>query len=99
MGPVADRVWNFSPGPGALPLPVLEHIRDELLEFPGAGASILELTHRSPAFERVIEEAEANLRDLLRIPSSYRVLFLQGGASLQFSMVPMNLCWGRRATS
>jgi phosphoserine aminotransferase len=88
---VADRVWNFSPGPGALPLPVLELVRDELLEYPGAGASILEISHRSPAFERVIEEAEANL---LGIPSTYRVLFLQGGASLQFSMVPMNLLLG-----
>ena len=91
---MVDRVWNFSPGPGALPLPVLEHVRDELLEYPGAGASILEISHRSPAFERVIEEAEANLRDLLGIPSTYRVLFLQGGASLQFSMVPMNLLLG-----
>ena len=90
-GDVSDRVWNFSPGPGALPLPVLARARDELLELPGAGASILEVSHRSPAFERVIEEAEANLRTLLRIPSTYRVLFLQGGASLQFSMVPMNL--------
>ncbi len=65
---MADRVWNFSPGPGALPLPVLEHLREELLEYPGAGASILEVSHRSPAFERVIEEAEANLRDLLGSP-------------------------------
>ena len=72
-GDVVDRVWNFSPGPGALPLPVLEHVRDELLEYPGAGASILEISHRSPAFERVIEEAEANLRDLLGIPSTHRV--------------------------
>ena len=105
---MVDRVWNFSPGPGALPLPVLERVRDELLEYPGAGASILEISHRSPAFERVIEEAEANLRDLLRIPSTHRVLFLQGGASLQFSMVPMNLLlrsagyvltgsWGKKA--
>ena len=91
---MVERVWNFSPGPGALPLPVLERVRDELLEYPGAGASILEISHRSPAFERVIEEAEANLRDLLGIPSTYRVLFLQGGASLQFSMVPMNLLLG-----
>ena len=94
MGGVADRVWNFSPGPGALPLPVLERVRDDLLEYPGAGASILEISHRSPAFERVIEEGEANLPDLLGIPSTYRVLFLQGGASLQFSMVPMNLLLG-----
>jgi phosphoserine aminotransferase len=91
---VVDRAWNFSPGPGALPLPVLERVREELLEYPGTGASILEISHRSPAFERVIEEADANLRDLLRIPATHRVLFLQGGASLQFSMVPMNLLLG-----
>ena len=85
------RVWNFSPGPGALPLPVLEQIRDEIVELPGAGASVLEVSHRSDAFERVIAEAEANLRELLSIPDTHRVLFLQGGASLQFAMVPMNL--------
>ncbi len=103
---MTERVWNFAAGPGALPLPVLERTRDELLSLPGAGASVLEISHRSPAFEAVIEEAEANLRDLLRIPPTYQVLFLQGGASLQFSMVPMNLgrgayvvtgSWGRRA--
>ena len=88
---MSERPWNFSPGPGALPLPVLEQIRDEIVELPGAGASILEISHRSAAFERVIEEAEANLRSLLSIPDTHRVLFLQGGASLQFAMVPMNL--------
>jgi len=72
-------------------LPVLEQIRDEIVELPGAGASVIEISHRSAAFGRVIEEAEANLRSLLSIPDSHRVLFLQGGASLQFSMVPMNL--------
>ena len=91
------RVWNFAAGPGALPLPVLEHARDELLELPGAGASILEISHRSPAFEAVIAEAEANLRTLLAVPTTHRVLFLQGGASLQFSMVPMNLLRSRAA--
>jgi phosphoserine aminotransferase len=105
---VNARAWNFSPGPGALPLPVLEQVRDELVELPGAGASILEISHRSDAFERVIEEAEANLRELLSIPDTHRVLFLQGGASLQFAMVPMNLLlsgadyvvtgsWGKKA--
>ena len=104
------RTWNFSAGPGAIPLPVLEQARDELLELPGAGASILEISHRSPAFEAVIDEAEANLRDLLDVPPTHRVLFLQGGASLQFSMAPMNLLrrraayvvtgsWGRKAVA
>lgn len=88
---MTHRVWNFSAGPGALPVPVLERVRDELLTYPGAGASILELSHRSRAFEAVIEEAEANLRELLHVPGTHRVLFLQGGASLQFAMVPMNL--------
>ena len=93
---MTERVWNFSPGPATLPLPVLEQARDELLALPGAGASILEISHRSTAFERILEEAEANLRDLLEIPASHRVLFLQGGASLQFSMVAMNLLRGAR---
>jgi phosphoserine aminotransferase len=91
------RAWNFSAGPATLPLPVLERAWDEFLELPGAGASVLEISHRSSAFEAVIEEAEANLRDLLGIPQTHRVLFLQGGASLQFSMVPMNLLRGRTA--
>jgi phosphoserine aminotransferase len=86
-----ERVWNFSAGPANLPLGVVEEAREHLLALPGAGASILEISHRSRAFEAVIEEAEANLRDLLDIPQTHRVLFLQGGASLQFSMVAMNL--------
>ncbi|MGZ5291252.1 MAG: 3-phosphoserine/phosphohydroxythreonine transaminase [Actinomycetota bacterium] len=88
---MTDRVWNFSPGPANLPAPVIEEAREHLLALPGAGASILEISHRSAAFAAVIEEAEANLRDLLQVPASHHVLFLQGGASLQFSMVPMNL--------
>jgi phosphoserine aminotransferase len=110
---VSERVWNFSPGPATLPISVLEQAREHLLALPGAGASILEVSHRSPAFEAVIEEAEANLRELLEIPSSHSVLFLQSGASLQFSMVPMNLLrssndtaayvvtgsWGRKAVA
>ncbi len=92
---MSARVWNFSPGPAMLPPSVVEEAREHLLALPGAGASILEISHRSPAFDRVIEEAEANLRGLLEIPDTHRVLFLQGGASLQFSMAPMNLLRGR----
>ncbi len=91
---MSERLWNFSAGPAVLPLPVLERVRDELVALPGAGASVLELSHRSPAFDAVIVEAEANLRELLGVPETHRVLFLQGGASLQFSMVPMNLLAG-----
>jgi phosphoserine aminotransferase len=91
---MADRVWNFSAGPANLPVSVIEQARDELLTLPGAGASILEISHRSNAFDAVLDEAEANLRDLLEIPSTHHVVFLQGGASLQFSMVPMNLLRG-----
>lgn len=94
---MTERVWNFAAGPAVLPLSVLERARDELLALPGAGASVLEISHRSKAFEQVADEAEANLRDLLGIPGSHRVLFLQGGASLQFSMAPMNLLRGAGA--
>jgi len=89
-----DRRWNFSPGPAALPLSVLEQMREDLPALPGVGASVLEISHRSPAFAAVIEEAEGNLRELLHVPETHRVLFLQGGASLQFAMVPMNLLRG-----
>jgi len=89
-----DRRWNFSPGPATLPLPVLEAVREDLLALPGAGASVLEISHRSAAFAALVEEAELNLRQLLGVPETHRVLFLQGGASLQFSMVPMNLLHG-----
>ena len=91
---MTDRVWNFSAGPATLPLPVLERIRDELLALPGAGASVLEISHRSAAFDRIIEAAEADLRELLAIPRTHHLLFLPGGASLQFSMAPMNLMAG-----
>ena len=84
------RVYNFSAGPAALPLPVLEQARDELLDWQG-GASVMEVSHRSRAFMAVAERAEADLRELLAIPSNYRVLFMQGGATAQFSAVPMNL--------
>ena len=88
------RVYNFSPGPAVLPLPVLEEAQRDLLALPGTGISILEISHRSKAFDKIITQAEANLRTLLGIPANYRVLFLQGGALLQFSMVAMNLLRG-----
>ena len=86
-----DRVYNFSSGPAVMPVPVLEQIQHDLVSLPGVGMSILEVSHRSKVFEGVIAKAEADLRALANIPSNYKVLFLQGGASLQFSMVPMNL--------
>lgn len=85
------RVWNFSAGPATLPVPVLERVRDELLDHRGSGMSVLEMSHRSRWFEDIAEEAEANLRELMAIPPSHQVLFLQGGASLQFAMAAMNL--------
>lgn len=86
-----ERVFNFSAGPAVLPVPVLEQIRDEMLCLPGAGASVLEISHRGGPFTAIIESAEANLRKLLGISDDYSVLFLQGGSRLQFSMVPINL--------
>ena len=87
----STRVFNFSAGPAVLPVEVLEQAQRDLLSLPGVGMSILEISHRSAAFDEVIEGCEADLRTLAGIPDNYRVLFLQGGASLQFSMVPMNL--------
>jgi phosphoserine aminotransferase len=84
------RVYNFSAGPAALPLPVLEQAREELLDWQG-GASVMEVSHRSRAFVAVAEQAESDLRELLAIPQGYRVLFMQGGATAQFSAVPLNL--------
>jgi phosphoserine aminotransferase len=85
------RAFNFSPGPAALPTEVLEQARAELLDWNASGMSVMEISHRSPEFLRVAAEAEADLRELLAIGSDYKVLFLQGGASAQFSFVPMNL--------
>ncbi len=85
------RVYNFAAGPAVLPVPVLEEIQRDLLALPGVGMSILEISHRSKTFESILARAEADIRALAAIPPGYRVLFLQGGASLQFSMVPMNL--------
>jgi phosphoserine aminotransferase len=85
------RVFNFAAGPAVMPVPVLEQIQGDLIALPGVGMSILEISHRSKTFESILAETEADIRTLAAIPSNYRVLFLQGGASLQFSMVPMNL--------
>ncbi|HKM89426.1 MAG TPA: 3-phosphoserine/phosphohydroxythreonine transaminase [Candidatus Acidoferrales bacterium] len=87
---MTQRVYNFGSGPAALPLPVLEEIQRDLVSHPELDASVLEISHRSKWFEGVLAAAEYNLRTLLRIPADYQVLFLQGGASLQFAMVPMN---------
>jgi phosphoserine aminotransferase len=86
------RAFNFNAGPGALPLPVLERIREELLDWRGSGMSVMEMSHRSPEFESIIAAAEQNLRSLLGISDDYAVIFLQGGGSMQFTMAPMNLC-------
>ncbi|MCZ7579412.1 MAG: 3-phosphoserine/phosphohydroxythreonine transaminase [Fimbriimonadaceae bacterium] len=86
-----NRVYNFSAGPCTLPVEVLEQVRDELLNWNGSGMSVMELSHRSMHFGSIIEETEADFRSLLGIPESYHVLFLQGGASLQNTMIPMSL--------
>ncbi|MBN1910096.1 MAG: 3-phosphoserine/phosphohydroxythreonine transaminase [Pirellulales bacterium] len=91
------RVYNFSAGPAVLPLPALEIAQREMLSLPGVGMSVLEVSHRSGTFTKIIEAAEANLRKLLGIPDNYQVLFLQGGAQLQFAMIPMNLLGGKSA--
>jgi phosphoserine aminotransferase len=85
------RIFNFSAGPATLPLPVLEEVQRDLLSLPGVGMSVLEISHRSKPFDAIIQGAEADIRRLAGVPDNYKVLFLQGGASMQFSMVPMNL--------
>ncbi len=105
-----NRVWNFSAGPAVLPREVLARAGDEMLDWHGSGMSVMEMSHRGPEFESIIAAAETDLRALLAIPAGYKVLFLQGGAMLQFAMVPMNLMgdrgsadyvdtgeWGRKA--
>src|SRR5262249_50056525 len=84
-------IYNFGAGPAVLPLPVLEQIQRDLLALPGVGMSILEISHRSKTFESIRDQAEVDVRALAGLPSNYQVLFLQGGATLQFAMVPMNL--------
>lgn len=91
---MTDRVFNFSAGPAVLPLPVLEQAQSELLALPGVGASVLEISHRSKAFVDILNSTKQRIKDLLPVPDGYHILFLQGGARLQFSMVPMNLMGG-----
>src|SRR5499433_1203627 len=88
---MTTRIFNFAAGPAVLPLPVLEEAQRDLVALPGVGMSVMEISHRSKTFESIIQGAEADMRALGGIPANYKVLFLQGGASLQFSMVPMNL--------
>ena len=91
------RVYNFSAGPGVLPEPVLKEAAAEMLDYRGTGMSVMEMSHRSKPYQKIIDEAEADLRTLMGIPENYKVLFLQGGASQQFAMVPMNLMQNRVA--
>ena len=90
-------IYNFSAGPATLPNAVLETARDEMLDYQGSGMSVLEMSHRSPEYDKIIKDAEQTLRELMAIPDNYKVLFLQGGASLQFTMVPLNLAQGKKA--
>ena len=91
------RVYNFSAGPAVLPEEVLQEAADEMLDYRGTGMSVMEMSHRSKAYDTIIKEAEADLRELMNIPDNYEVLFLQGGASQQFAMIPMNLMKNRVA--
>ena len=92
-----SRVYNFSAGPAVLPVEVLKEAQEEMLDYRGCGMSVMEMSHRSSMFQEIIDEAEADLRDLLHIPDNYKVLFLQGGGALQFSAVPMNLMKNKKA--
>src|SRR5262249_25090424 len=109
---MTERIINFSAGPAVLPEPVLEEAQRDLMALPGVGISVLEISHRSKAFDAILEACVAGIRRLAAIPANYRVLFLPGGASLQFSMVPMNLLppggsadyiltgsWGKKAAA
>ncbi|MEO6654655.1 MAG: 3-phosphoserine/phosphohydroxythreonine transaminase, partial [Pyrinomonadaceae bacterium] len=107
---MSQKIYNFSAGPAMIPPPVLEKAREEMLSVDGIGLSVMEISHRSAHFEAILDGAEAGIRELLQVPANYRILFLQGGASLQFSMVPINFLgsglsadyvitgfWGRKA--
>src|SRR5919107_1145983 len=92
-----SRIFNFSAGPAMLPAEVLARAGDEMLDWRGTGMSVMEMSHRGKEFISIAEEAEADLRELLAIPPSYKVLFLQGGATLQFAALPMNLLRGKKS--
>lgn len=87
-----DRVYNFSAGPATMPVEVLEEVRDEMMNYRGSGMCVMEMSHRSKVYQQIIDEAEADLRTLMNIPDNYKVLFIQGGATLQFAAIPLNLC-------
>src|SRR5688572_17860385 len=86
----SERIYNFSSGPAVLPLEVLERAQSEMLSLGGSGMSVMEMSHRSKHFEPILEAARGGIRELLQVPDNYEILFLQGGARLQFSMIPMN---------
>ena len=86
-----ERVYNFSPGPSALPLPVLEKVKEALPVYGDTGMNVMEMSHRSPMYQAIIDDTETRLRALMHIPETYAVLFLHGGATMQFASVPMNL--------
>lgn len=92
-----SRVYNFSAGPAVLPEEVLREAAEEMMDYKGSGMSVMEMSHRSKVYDTIIKEAEADLRDLMQIPDNYKVLFLQGGASQQFAMIPMNLMKNKKA--
>ena len=92
-----SRVYNFSAGPAVLPEEVLKEAADEMMDYRGSGMSVMEMSHRSKVYDTIIKEAEADLRELMNIPDNYKVLFLQGGASQQFAMIPMNLMKNKKA--
>ena len=92
-----SRVYNFSAGPAVLPEEVLREAAEEMMDYQGTGMSVMEMSHRSKAYDKIIKDAEADLRDLMNIPDNYKVLFLQGGASQQFAMIPMNLMKNKKA--
>ncbi len=93
---MAHRIHNFNAGPAAIPLPVLEQIQEELLDYQGSGMSVMEISHRSKPFDRIMEEVVSRFRKLTNLPEEFHVLFVQGGASMQFAMIPLNFCAGRR---
>ncbi|MCR5418157.1 MAG: 3-phosphoserine/phosphohydroxythreonine transaminase [Lachnospiraceae bacterium] len=92
-----SRVYNFSAGPAVLPEEVLQQAADEMMDYQGSGMSVMEMSHRSKVYDKIIKDAEQDLRDLMNIPDNYKVLFLQGGASQQFAMIPMNLMKNKKA--
>ena len=86
-----ERAYNFSAGPSMLPLSVLEDVAANLVNYKGCGESVMEMSHRSAEFKAILADAEQNLRDIMNIPDNYKVMFIQGGGTLQFAMVPLNL--------